>query len=97
MAEAVVSAMKLTFKRDAAAMSLLRYGNIAVKLCGGDEGRDLCAYVYLHIDLMFINPFRPAFHALALVGDQGEAPFDDRRIHVKARLGKSIVLAAPWY
>ena len=73
------------------------FPHIAVKLFGGDDGRDVCAYLYFHIGLMYINPFRPTIHALALVGDQGEAPFDDRRIYLKARIGENVVLAAPWF
>ena len=92
-AQAVISAIKRTFRHDAAAMSLLREGHVAVQFCGGDEGLDARADLYLHIGLMYLNPFRPTFHALALAEDQGEAPFDDRRVYFKARLGANVRVA----
>ena len=96
MAEAVLAALKRTFKRDALAMRLLREAHVAIHLRGVNEGLGARGDLYFHIGLMYLNPFRPTFHALALAADLGEAPLDDRRVYFKARLGPNAARAASW-
>ena len=96
MAEAVLAALKRTFKRDALAMRLLREAHVAIHLRGVNEGLGARGDLYFHIGLMYLNPLRPTVHALAMVADLGEAPLDGPRVCFKARLGPNAAFVASW-